>query len=483
MGAEAWVVEVLREGYVLPFLTHPRLTAVPMELESYSPTSVKGRALEEEIAKMISKGAIELAPKDPGFYSRIFVVTKATGGFRPVIDLSILNKSIITTKFRMETNKTVMEAIQEGDWMTSIDLKDAYFQIPIHQQSRRYLRFAWRGVSYQFRALCFGLSTAPQVFTRVMALVSGVAHKRGIRILRYLDDWLIMASSPQACLQSKDFILGICVQLGIVVNMEKSDLVPKQVTTYLGMIIDAIKMKAFPTTKRIEELWRVIRDFLEDRDPPVQLWLILLGHMSSLTHLIPNGRRRMRSLQWVLKNRWNRQEENRDKRIRWTKEVEEDIVWWLEEENVMTGQPLSIPPPSLILQSDASMEGWGVNFGDLSFSGRWSQQGKGLHINLLELRAIRLGLQEVEEEIVGRSIGIMADNSTALAYLQKQGGTISSSLNKEAQETLKWLEEREIQVTTQFVRGEENVVADCLSRKGQVISTEWTLNMEVCKKM
>ena len=76
-----WVVEVLREGYAIPFRMPPPLSPTPIILDSYSPRSVKGRALEEEIQALHRKGAVEPAPPTPGFYSRMFVVTKATGGW------------------------------------------------------------------------------------------------------------------------------------------------------------------------------------------------------------------------------------------------------------------------------------------------------------------------------------------------------------------------------------------------------------------
>ena len=72
--------------------------------------------------------------------------------------------------------------------MVSIDIKVAFFYVPIHPASRRYLRFVWVGRIYQYQVLCFGLSTAPQVFSRVMAPVSLLCHQRGIRLLRYFDD-------------------------------------------------------------------------------------------------------------------------------------------------------------------------------------------------------------------------------------------------------------------------------------------------------
>ena len=79
--------------------------------------------------------------------------------------------------------------------MASIDFAEAYLQVPVHPTSRHFLRFIFRDTVYQFQALCFGLSTAPQVFTRVMAPVSAILHSLGIRMRRYLDDWLIQSCS------------------------------------------------------------------------------------------------------------------------------------------------------------------------------------------------------------------------------------------------------------------------------------------------
>ena len=128
-------MEVLREGYAIPFRMPPPLSPTPIILDSYSPQSVKGRALDEEIQALRRKGAVEPAPPTPGFFSRMFVVTKAMGGWRPIIDLSTLNLDVDQTPFQMETSQTVLRAVRRNDWMVSIDLKDAYLQIPIHPAS------------------------------------------------------------------------------------------------------------------------------------------------------------------------------------------------------------------------------------------------------------------------------------------------------------------------------------------------------------
>ena len=98
-GADPWVVEVLRLGCVIPFHSIPPRSGSPFALDSYSPQSVKGRALEEEIQALRCKGVVEPASPSLGFYSRMCVVTKASGGWRPIIDLSTLNLSVVKTQF------------------------------------------------------------------------------------------------------------------------------------------------------------------------------------------------------------------------------------------------------------------------------------------------------------------------------------------------------------------------------------------------
>ena len=92
-------MEVLREGYAVSFRMPPPLSPTPIILDSYSPQSVKGRALEEEIQALRRKGAVEPAPPTPGFHSCMFVVTKATGEWRPIIDLFTLNLNVNRTPF------------------------------------------------------------------------------------------------------------------------------------------------------------------------------------------------------------------------------------------------------------------------------------------------------------------------------------------------------------------------------------------------
>ena len=475
---DPWVVEVLKEGYRIPFLSMPPLSEDPLMMHSYNPTSVKGRALEAELLALEQKGALEVASTSPGYYSRMFVVTKATGGWRPIIDLSLLNKYVTVSKFRMETVQSVLTSIRRGDWMISIDLKDAYLQVPVHPDSRKFLRFATPRKIFQFKVLCFGLTTAPQVFTRVMAPVSALLHAQGVRILRYLDDWLVLASSREACVTARDMTLELCLDLGIRVNLDKSHLCPAQTATYLGMVIDAKVLRASPTPERRERLLCLLQEFLSSEQQPASLWRVLLGHLSSLTQLIPGGRLRMRALQFALRRQWDSTSQEESHLVSWDEMCYQDLVWWSNPVTLEQGTYLENVSPDLMFWSDASDMGWGAHLqGDL-VSGLWSREEQTMSINWRELRAIRLGLVHFESRLLGCPVAVFCDNTTAISYLRKQGGTVSSSLNDEAQVLLRWAEEKGVTLLPQFILGRTNVVADALSRRGQVLASEWTLCQE-----
>ena len=400
-----------------------------------------------------------------------------------MIDLSHLNEFVQLTPFKMETVASVLLSVREGDFLASLDLKDAYFQIPIHPSSRKLLRFTSEGTVYQFKALCFGLSTAPQVFTRVFAAVSAWAHAHGIRLLRYLDDWLVLASSEREAKRAVQALLGLCRSLGIVVNEKKSDLVPSRSAKYLGMTIDTEAGKVFPAQSRVEKFLTVAENFVSQNAPPAQQWQVILGHLASLERLVPHGRLRMRSLQWHLKSQWSAESDPPSLPVALPEEVRRDLSWWMVKDHLLTGVRFGTPAPDLHLYSDASCSGWGAHLLDQHVSGVWSDQERLLHINLLEMKALFLALQAFREDVIGRHVTAMCDNSTVVAYVNKQGGTVSHALYLLARRLLRWTESFDVHLDARYLPGQSNVLADILSRRGQVIGTEWSLHPVVARAL
>ena len=136
------------------------------------------------------------------------------------------------------------------------------------------------------------------------------------------------------------------------------------------------------------------------------------------------------------------------------------------------GVRFGTPAPDLHLYWDTSCSEWGAHLLDQHVSGVWSDQEKLLHINLLEMEALFLGLLSFREDVIGHHVTAMCDNSTVMAYVNKQGGTVSRALCLLASRLLRWTESLDIHLDARYFPGQANVLADLLSRRGQVVGTE-----------
>ena len=190
------VLKLITNGYVLPFISKPNLVRAPLIRSDYKALQ-KELALTSCIQSLPSKNAIERVEnvKSLGFYSRLFLVPKPHQRWRAVIDLSRLKNFLLVERFKMETPESIRASLIPVEWVSLIDLSDAYLHIPIHPNSRKYLRFCHRSQVFQFTSLPFGLATAPQVFIMIVKEVKLMALSRGIRLHKYLDDRLIRAQS------------------------------------------------------------------------------------------------------------------------------------------------------------------------------------------------------------------------------------------------------------------------------------------------
>ena len=214
-------------------------------------------ALDQELSTLLAKGAIK--PVDPllhprGFYSRYFLVKKKDGRFRPILDLRGLNRFLKVLPFHMLTASDTLRVVARGEWFTTVDLRDAYFHVPIAPRHRHFLRFAFRGRHFQFRVLPFGLSLSPRVFTRVVAAALAPLQKQGMKVLPYLDDWLICAPSQSQAARDTARLLLHVARLGLTVNFVKSRLDPSQRVTYLGMVLDSDAMRAYLSPRRVTDI-------------------------------------------------------------------------------------------------------------------------------------------------------------------------------------------------------------------------------------
>ena len=190
----------------------------------------------------------------------------------------------------------------------------------------------------------------------------------------------------------------------------------------------------------------------------------------------------MRPFQFHLKERW-KSPQPLDSLLPWTEAISAHLDWWQNPANVMKGSDLH--PKDHIIQvfTDASNEGWGAHLEQSSTQGLCSPQEKGLHINVLELKAVFLALRHFKNQCQDQTVLVVTDNSTVVAYINKQGETHSVEMCALLWRIMTWCHHSDITFKSRHIPGCLNVMADLLSRSNQVQSTEWSLDPQVFKQI
>ncbi len=295
-----WLLRTIRLGYAIQFARRPP------KFRGIRFTSVKpadAPVLRAEIAVLLAKDAIEPVPPADmrsGLFSPYFIVPKKGGGLRPILDLRVLNRALHKLPFKMLTQKRIFGCVRPLDWFAAIDLKDAYFHVSILPRHRPFLHFAFEGQAYQYKVLPFGLSLSPRVFTKVVEAALVPLREQGVRILNYLDDWLILAQSRKQLSAHRDLVLKHLSLLGLRVNWEKSKLVPTQRISFLGMEFDSVNQTARLTQERAQSVLNCFKTLSGRTAVPLKLFQRLLGHMAAAAVTVPLGLLHMRPLQhWL----------------------------------------------------------------------------------------------------------------------------------------------------------------------------------------
>ena len=182
LTTDPWVLRTVSEGYAIEFSQQPRQVQLGCDNQQVSPGEIE--IFDAEVSQMLAKRAVRKCVFDPTqFVSRLFLVPKKSGDMRPVINLKTINTFVVYQHFKMENINSLSDILRPNDFIATIDLKDAYFTVPIHSGYSKFLRFYWRGVLYEFIALPFGLSSAPRVFTKLMKPIVAFCRGKAIRIL------------------------------------------------------------------------------------------------------------------------------------------------------------------------------------------------------------------------------------------------------------------------------------------------------------
>lgn len=470
---DPWVLQAVA-GYRLDFAANPgRQRAVPKPIR-FSPPEMA--LVDIEVHKMCEKGAIvEVVGEDVGrlWLSRLFLVPKKSGELRPVVNLKPLNGYLSYEHFKMEGLSMLKDLLRPGDFCAKIDMKDAYYGVPLAREHSRFVAFEWRDRFYQFTCLPFGLAQSPRVYTKVIRPVAAILRRLGIRLIVYLDDWLLLNESSEGLTKEVEKALTLFSRLGLTVNHEKSVLSPSQRVEFLGMIVDTTRMSLSISEEKLDRIENQCRQLLAANAVQAVDLAKILGHFTSVAQAILPSALYSRNLQHLLGSHV-RKFNSYEGQVSLDELARRELRLWLSQVRLWNGRSILPPEPQEVVTSDASDAGWGAVWREQSTGGRWSADERAMHINYRELLAAFLALKSFLRNARDVHILFQCDNSTAVAYLNKQGGTASRDLCSLAVSIWEWCLCRNITLHAIHLPGALNTEADRESRSMRDAS-EWRL--------
>ena len=429
---------------------------------------------------MLEKAAIHVVhphEKEQGFVSALFLVPKKGGGQRPVVNLRPLNQYVHYEHFKMEGIHMLRDLLRKEDYLVKMDLKDAYFTVPVWKNHQKFLRFVWKETMYEFACLPFGLSSAPRVFTKLMKPVVAQLRKQGIRLIIYLDDILIMAETETLAKQYAQTTCNLLETLGFVINFQKSILVPSKEMEFLGFLIDSRTMTLALPREKIRKVKKECQHLLDLQVVTVRELAKVLGHLTSTIQAVFPAPLHFRHLQED-KNKALDLHHTYEHSIPLTTQAKEELVWWRDNLEAWNGKALVSGSPDLIIETDASRKGWGAFCMGTSTGGEWSQAETSLHINCLELLSGAFAVKTFTKGKAQMTVRLLMDNMSAAHYINRMGGTKSPVLARLALDLWDWCLQHKIVVEAKYLPGILNTRADKESRV-MVDRHDWKLDPQV----
>ena len=443
------ILEIV-SGYLIDFERLPYQTYVPYIKFSKGDEHI----IAVEVQKLLDKGVLSKTTHCNGeFISSVFTRPKKDGSHRLILNLKNLNEFVTYQHFKMESLQSAAQLLKKDYWMAVLDLKDAYYSVPINLQHRKYLRFEFNGTLYEFTCLPNGLASAPRVFTKLMKPVYATLRSKGYLIVGYIDDILLMAETPEQLSQVVADTVALLRALGFTIHDTKSVTTPSQIAKFLGFILNSKNM----TISMIPEKADIVRSkchSLVQIQGPAQIREVasVVGLMVSSFAGVYYGPLFYRSLENIKTDALQANGWDLEGKVTLSPLCKQDLLWWI---NNVDQYPQTITPqiPHLYLTSDSSLTAY-----------------------FLELKAILLGLQSLCSHRTNCTIKVIGDNTTAVSYIRSMGRSKSRKSNDITREILLWCMQRQLALSISHIPGKLNTEADRAGRESYNSYTEWSLD-------
>ncbi|XP_065895876.1 uncharacterized protein [Dysidea avara] len=305
----------------------------------------------------------------------------------------------------------------------------------------------------------------------------------------YLDDILIMHHSREELTLLIPLVCQFLQALGLIVNLEKSQLTPKQEIEFLGFLVNSASFHlAFPPEK-MRKIQQDARTLIQCQSVSIRDLARFVGKVSASTKAIWQAPLHCRALQTMI-NSVNEEDHSLVSRVsrfnvnlQLTTQAMRDLHWWIALDRGSLMVSTLLPrTPDLITESDASNMGWGARQGEIRTGGQWSRTESSNHINHLELLAAFLAFQCFTKEKSNLTIQLKLDNITAVSYINRMDGTHSQPLCNLSIAIWDRSLQQGIYLIVEHLPGKQNVVADEESRTVRD-RCDWMLNPNIFNRI
>ena len=416
------IKKLVKFGYRMKFDHTPKLS-VPREKFATHLPKEQMDVIRSSVAEFLEKKAVRKisykeACQNPGFYSKLFAVPKPNGTWRMIIDMRRLNSHISKKRFKMQGIKDVRNALKKNMYGAVIDISDAYYHVSMHKRSRKYTRFMLDGEIYEYLGLPMGLTCSPRIFTKVSKAVVTVLRLKGVIIIIYIDDILVLGMTFEECSKNVKMVLDLLSHLGFIIRPEKCTLTPATRFVYLGCVWDTASWRVGVKEKREKAIRKAATVVIKSEAVTVRTFSRLLGKIRSTDGFLPLARARSRAMGFdfsaVCKSK-----EDYSKKFVPSEHARAELKYWAtlpEGESCLIS---TIDMPVHSVDTDASPDGYGWYWQQKLFSESFTGKWKDLHINVKELYALRQFLRGNIDFLEKGLVCWRVDNSSALAAIKK----------------------------------------------------------------
>ncbi|CAB4031951.1 Transposon Ty3-G Gag-Pol poly [Paramuricea clavata] len=302
----------------------------------------------------------------------------------------------------MDSIWSAIRLMKPNCYMASIDLKNAYYSVPIHPEHQKYLKFNWKGKQYRFVCFPNGLAICPRKFTKLLKPVYSQLRKNGHISVVFIDDSWLTSDTYAACVD----------------NIRDTVTLLSETITFLGFLLNSLLMQISLTADKAQKVKQMCQELLANPRPSIRDVARALGTFTASLPGVMYGQLHYRWLEIDKTDALKLNKGNLDKLMTLSPDAIHDLNWWYTS-IPSAHNPISHGETQVCITTDASLTAWGCSLDDVNADENWTPIQAEHHINYLEMLAVFFALKLFSSQISGKHVKVLIDNTTAVAGINQ----------------------------------------------------------------